>query len=256
MLEDDFTWVIRKALKGLAIAPSEAAALANLPETDVLAFTRGRFDSDLAARLAPALGLDPAALASHQDYEPAPLDLEGVTRIDLPFEAERVNAWLIRHQGKALLIDTGYDGSDLTEICGKPDLVLITHPHHDHIGGLPALAKHGIPIRTPHADGPLNAGEEILLGGLVIRTCDLSGHASPSLGFHIEGLAKPVLVTGDALFAGSMGGCIDPARYQHALERLRSVLAPLPGETVLLPGHGPATTLAEERLRNPFPLFA
>jgi glyoxylase-like metal-dependent hydrolase (beta-lactamase superfamily II) len=53
-----------------------------------------------------------------------------------------------------------------------------------------------------------------------------------------------------------MGGCTDPARYQHALERLRSVLAALPGETVLLPGHGPATTLAEERLRTPFPLFA
>jgi len=255
MLEDDFTWVIRKALKGLALAPSEAAALAKLPEGDVLAFTRGRFDADIATRLAPALGLNPSALASHHDYSPAPLELEGVTRIDLPFEAERVNAWLIRHSDKTLLIDTGYDGSDLTKISGKPDLVLITHSHHDHIGGLHALAKHGIPIRTPHAEGLLQAGEEIRLGGLIIHTCDLSGHATPSLGFLIEGLAKPVLVTGDALFAGSIGGC-DPSRYQHALDRLRSVLAPLPGETVLLPGHGPATTLAEERLRNPFPAFA
>jgi glyoxylase-like metal-dependent hydrolase (beta-lactamase superfamily II) len=61
-----------------------------------------------------------------------------------------------------------------------------------------------------------------------------------------------VLVTGDALFAGSIGGCATPAIYQHALRQLREILAPLPDPTVLLPGHGPATTLGEERSANPF----
>ena len=68
----------------------------------------------------------------------------------------------------------------------------------------------------------------------------------------MEGLERPVLVTGDALFAGSIGGCGTPAIYQHALRRLRDLLEPLPDETVLLPGHGPATTLCEERTANPF----
>jgi glyoxylase-like metal-dependent hydrolase (beta-lactamase superfamily II) len=74
----------------------------------------------------------------------------------------------------------------------------------------------------------------------------------PALGFHIERLARPVLVTGDAVFAGSMGGCASPAIYQHALRRLREVLAPLPDATVLLPGHGPQTSLGGERVANPF----
>jgi glyoxylase-like metal-dependent hydrolase (beta-lactamase superfamily II) len=86
----------------------------------------------------------------------------------------------------------------------------------------------------------------------VVRACELSGHYTPALGFHIEGLSRPVLVTGDALFAGSIGGCGTPEIYQLALRTLRATLAALPDETVLLPGHGSATTLGEERVSNPF----
>jgi glyoxylase-like metal-dependent hydrolase (beta-lactamase superfamily II) len=68
----------------------------------------------------------------------------------------------------------------------------------------------------------------------------------------VEGLSTPVLVTGDALFAGSMGGCGAAETYRHAVKRLREVLGALQAVTVLLPGHGPATTLEEERLGNPF----
>jgi hydroxyacylglutathione hydrolase len=287
MLEDDFTWVIRKALKGHGLAPSEAAALCGLPEAAVLALTRGRFDAEAAARLAPALGLNPVALSGHTDYSPAPLSLNGVTRIDLPFGQERVNAWLIRHNDQTLLIDAGHEPSDLLEKCGAPGLVLITHAHRDHTGAIPALLARGIPVHVPdaaeisetaHTPPPVitQPGDEIGFGGpgqplpdgnedekrraghlsLIIRACDLSGHAVPSLGYHILGLDAPVLVTGDALFAGSMGGCQDPARYRHAIARLREVLAPLPDATVLLPGHGPATTLGEERRHNPFPVFS
>ena len=98
----------------------------------------------------------------------------------------------------------------------------------------------------------LKPGDSIRCGSLVVRACDLSGHANPALGFHISGLALPVFVTGDALFAGSIGGCATPAVYQHALKRLQEVLTPLAGSTILLPGHGPATTLDEERASNPF----
>ena len=65
MLEDDFTWVLKKALAGNGLAPSEAAARAGIPEGEAMAFLRGSFSADTARALAPVLGLSPEALAAH-----------------------------------------------------------------------------------------------------------------------------------------------------------------------------------------------
>ncbi len=256
MLEDDFTWVIRKALKGHALAPGEAAKLAGLPEKKVMAFTRGDFSEDTARQLAPVLGLNPAALANHDIYQPHPISLPGVRRIDLPFGGERVNAWLIEAGGVTVLFDTGHErGTCAAAASDKlPGHVFITHGHRDHVGGITDFMGTGAIIRGLDIPNTrqVNPGDSIRCGPLTIRSCDLSGHYTPALGYHVKGLAKPVLVTGDALFAGSIGGCATPELYQRALRRLAEVLSPLPDETVLLPGHGPATTLGEERASNPF----
>jgi hydroxyacylglutathione hydrolase len=259
MLEDDFTYVIRKAFKGLAMAPAEAARLAELPENEVLAFSRGKFSADVARRLAPALGLNPDALANHADYLPQPLALPDIHRIDMSFGGERVNAWLLKAGETIILFDTGHLPNDcetaITSLgVSKIDRIFVTHEHPDHIGGIASFQKKGIPLHGANIPNTIqmNPGEAISCGSLKVRACDLSGHAAPSLGYHIDGLCLPILVTGDALFAGSMGGCYTIERYQLALRSLKSVLTPLPDQTVILPGHGPATTLGEERLRNPF----
>ena len=255
MLEDDFTYVIRKAFKGLGLAPAEAARIAGLPEQEVLAFSKGKFSAEIARRLAPILGLNPDALASHDTYQPAPLALPEIQRLDLPFDGEQVNAWLVRSGDTVVLFDTGYGPRDAAaKLAADPEEIFITHGHHDHIGGNAAFLAKGIPLHGCQIKNaaPIAPGDQVQCGPLTIRACDLSGHADPSLGYHIDGLAKPVLVTGDALFAGSMGGCGNPELYQHALRRLKEILTPLPGSTVLLPGHGPATTLGEERAGNPF----
>lgn len=259
MLEDDYTYVVRKVLKGLAMAPSEAASQAGLSEASVLAFSRGNFSPEIARRLAPVLGLNAAALVQHPGYLPKPLALPCVHRLDMPFEQERVNAWLIWTDDAVILFDTGYQPSSCTvalDAIGVPPLqhVFITHGHVDHVGGIPSLVVRGNEVHGATIDQarPMVPGDAIRCGSLTIRACDLSGHANPALGFHIDGLLSPVLVTGDALFAGSIGGCATPAIYQHALHRLKEVLTPLPATTILLPGHGPATTLGEERVSNPF----
>ena len=259
MLEDDFSWVIRKAFKGHALAPGEAASRAGLAEKEVLAFSRGKFSADTARRLAPVLGLKPEALAKHDHYQPKPLALPNIHRLDLPFGGERVNAWLVWTGDAAIQFDTGYEPTSCTvalDALGAPalDRIFVTHAHVDHVGGIPSFMMRGNLLHGAGIDNtlPIKPGDSIRCGPLIVRACDLSGHANPALGYHIDGLALPVLVTGDALFAGSMGGCGAPALYQHALRRLKVVLTPLPDSTILLPGHGPATTLGEERVSNPF----
>jgi hydroxyacylglutathione hydrolase len=259
MLEDDFTYVIRKALKGAALAPNEAAARAGLSENSVLSFLRGNFTTEVALRLAPALGLNASALAHHPSYLPKPLALPFIHRLDMPFEQERVNAWLVWTHDAVVLFDTGYQPSSCSvalDAIGVPPLqrIFITHGHVDHVGGIPSFLARGNDILGSSIDRArlMKPGDAVQCGSLTVRACDLSGHADPALGFHIDGLPSPVLVTGDALFAGSIGGCATPASYQHALLRLRENLAGLSPATILLPGHGPATTLGEERASNPF----
>jgi len=258
-LEDDFTYVLRKALTGNGLTPAEAASRAGVPEQDAQSLLAGTFSSCAARKFAPVLGLSAEAFARHAHYLPEPPELSGIARLDLPMGGEQVNAWLVSADGSCALFDAGYDPRDLMDAIRSrrrhlPDRAFITHAHGDHIGALQQLLANGMPIHAADIAGTIHIrpGDTVTCGPLTIRACDLSGHATPALGFHIGGLSRPVLVTGDALFAGSMGGCATPATYQHALRRLREVLAPLPDDTVLLPGHGPATTLGQERVANPF----
>ena len=259
MLEDDFTYVLKKALLGKGLAPAQVAGLAGLPESEVMALLRGTFSRDTACRVAPVLGLNAAAFAALPEYHPQPVIHPAIERIELPFEDEHVNAWLIRLGGSLVLIDAGFRPHDLLEAlqsrCGRlPDRVFITHGHRDHVGAIRDLLAAGIPVHAAGIGGTISmkAADTVFCGSMAIRACDLSGHFTPTLGFHLDGLGQPVLVTGDALFAGSIGGCGTPEIYQHALRRIRDVMTGLPANTILLPGHGPATTMGEERVSNPF----
>ncbi|WP_193211575.1 MBL fold metallo-hydrolase [Luteolibacter marinus] len=254
MLYDSSADVIRKALRGLAMAPSEAAAMAGLPERDVIRASRGEVPRDVLAALAPALGLGRDALAELSAYAP-PQRLPGsISRLELPFDDETVNAWLVFNgAGGHVLIDTGDGPKDVrTELEARNigDIeVFITHRHGDHTGGLAGLTDM---IRSQHEPGDMKAGDHCQCGNLALRAIDLPGHCPGALGYLIEGLEVPVCATGDALFAGSMGGCAPGAPYQAALEALRSRIMSLPDDCVLLPGHGPATTVGSERSGNPF----
>lgn len=86
----------------------------------------------------------------------------------------------------------------------------------------------------------------------MIRVIALPGHCVGAVGYVVERIEPPVCVTGDALFAGSIGGCAPGEPYRQALDSLRKEVMTLPDETLLLPGHGPATTVGSERTANPF----
>jgi len=85
---------------------------------------------------------------------------------------------------------------------------------------------------------------------LHVKALATSGHSVGGITYLISGLERPVAVVGDALFAGSMGGGM--VSYADALENNRIKLMTLPDETIVCPGHGPMTTISQEKAHNPF----
>ncbi len=255
-LYDTTADVIRKALRGLDMAPAEAARRSGVPEREVLAASRGPVDGQILRDLAPALGLDGDAFAGLPEYQPPPCPVAAVRQLEMPFDDETVNAWLLENgAGGHLLFDTGVDRHEarrrLDQLGIRSVDILITHSHHDHVAGLSGLRDIAASVAGAEGGEPLHAGAEITRGQLRIRVIALPGHCDGALGYIVEGLELPLCITGDALFAGSMGGC-PPGGYQAALGSLREHVMSLPRETVVLPGHGPATNVGSESRGNPF----
>lgn len=249
MLEDDYSDVLRKAMLGRGLGEEVLAERAGIGVGDWQRFVGGGFSEVLARACAPVLGLKPEALAAHPGYHPRPLELAGLRRLVLPFGAYEVNAWWVDDGVTGILFDLGHEPGDLIRaLPGRPDVVFVTHAHRDHVGALQWALGEGIEVVLPEVP----AGMHRACGAMEVRSVDLSGHCEPQLGYFIEGLGRPVLVTGDALFAGSIGRCATPALFDQAIGRLHRVLDPMPDDLILLPGHGPATTLGEERRSNPF----
>lgn len=261
-LEDNLEDVLRKALRGAGLTTAEAARRAGLPEGAAEALLHGQRDAGAARALAPVLGLDPAALAGYPGHPGEPVLPPEVARLVLPFGELGVNAWLVRAPGASLLFDTGPEPGALASALQvravhRLDAVFVTHGHPDHIGGLSAVEDLATVVFSPeHERLPgsqvLEPHETHEFGPVRVTALATEGHTPGALSYRIDGLSQPVCVVGDALFAGSMGGCRDPESYLLGRMRIRDQILTLARETLLLPGHGPATRVAAELAHNPF----
>lgn len=255
MLYDSAADVLIKALRGHALTPAQAATRSGLSESKVTAACRGQADTNELTQLALALELNPTALAKLEQHQPNPRAPSWIERLKLTFDDDGVNAWLCdAGEGCHLIFDTGAGENDIRHELDQRGLgqvhVLITHEHADHVGGLRGLNGRTLSVHRP-ATG-LQPNIHLHFGNLKVRSISLPGHCDGALGFVVDAAGFSVCITGDALFAGSIGGCPSTQAYQQALAALRNNVMSLPDDTLLLPGHGPATTVGLERSANPF----
>ncbi len=250
-LEDDFTDVIAKVMRRLGTSVTALSEVSGILVGEIEVFLGGGMNESVARAISPALGLDANALIALPGYLPKPVEIPGVRRIELPFGKWIVNAWEVDHDNIRLLFDAGLGERD---ILGKVstqglDALLITHAHPDHIGGVAALAAAGIKVIS---ETKALATGRFSFGSLELEAVDLSGHCTPATGYFINGLSRQIFVAGDAIFAGSMGACKTREAYELAGSNLRTAFAKAEPACIILPGHGPATTIAEELASNPF----
>ena len=175
----------------------------------------------------------------------------------------RVNTYILwcEETAKAWVFDTGPDSAPILECLEKENLsvdaIFLTHTHIDHIACLEKLKQKNrnppIFVHELEKIGGANLieeGFELETGTLSLRSQHTHGHSAGGTTYLIKGLGKPVAIVGDALFAGSMGGGV--ISYEDALRTNREKIMTQPNETILCPGHGPMTTIAEEKKYNPF----
>ncbi len=263
-LEDSFADIIGKAQRGLKLSDDQLAAKAATTVDELIRIQGGECNLALLRKLAGPLGLGAEALIAiaQKTWEPKPVEVPGLKQFNTPYEDMTVNLYLAwdERSKQAVVFDTGADCHPVLQFVGerglKVTLLLLTHTHRDHIADLARLkAQTGAPAwvsQPENFDGaePFNEGRTFQAGALKIETRQTSGHAAGGMTFLLSGLERPVAVVGDAIFAGSMGGGL--ISYAEALENNRRKIFTLPDDTVLCPGHGPLTTVGQEKVHNPF----
>ncbi len=264
-IEDFFEDIIGKAQRGLALSDDALAESASIGLDQLAALQRGEFDEVTARKLAPALGLDEDALviSGKKGWHPPVRQIKGVRQFTTPIENMTVNAYILwdSDSKKAAAFDTGADCRSMLEFAAENNLslekIFLTHTHHDHVADLDRLVNGAAhpPVYVNHREPVPDAelfveGEEFEIGNLRVRTLPTRGHSAGGISFFVEGLETPVAVVGDALFAGSMGGGM--VSYEDALDTNRRYLLTLPDATLICPGHGPMSSIGEEKAYNPF----
>ncbi len=272
-LEDHAGDIVRKAREGSGKSAASVAAIAG-----VASEVWGAFEQSGAVPAGAGPGLRAVAsdlglkvdrlLAVASGWQPAPRDL-GVWRelrcITTTQHGNAVHCYLVWDEVTrgAAVFDTGWNADPILRLIQDEQLNLhhlfLTHLHDDHVGGMarlraqfPKLRLHANSRKVP-AEHRVRPEACIQLGSLRIMNRATPGHAEEGVIYTVGNWpedAPHVAFVGDTIFAGSVATgfqSLDLLRIS-----IRDQILVLPGETLLCPGHGPVTTVAEEREHNPF----
>jgi glyoxylase-like metal-dependent hydrolase (beta-lactamase superfamily II) len=146
------------------------------------------------------------------------------------------------------------DGNDIPAWIHAEDRVLLSDPMRAFSADARQFFGGRVQLREPHEVCELADGTSMDLAGLSFTVDHTPGHTRGSVTFRSPTSAGPgVLISGDTLFAGSIGRTDLPGgNHQQLLSSLRDKILVLDDETTVLPGHGPTTTIGRERIGNPF----
>lgn len=198
----------------------------------------------------------------------------------------QVSAYVVTDGGETMVVDAPEGSEAIIEFCNgrdlTPQILVNTHGHVDHIHAnrllkdtwpemAIAIGKGDAPmlrspmrnmsillaawVKSPEADLLLKDGDRLTVGSATFEVLATPGHSRGGISLHSpEGPdGRPVVFTGDALFAGGIGRTDFPgANHKTLIESIKTRLLALPPETVVYPGHGPASTVAEEAATNPW----
>src|SRR5688572_12656253 len=263
-LEDSFSDIVGKTQRGLKLPDNQLTAQAGVTLDELASVKSGEANEPALRKLAPVLGLGTDALldSARKSWRPEPVEVRGLAQFNTQYEDMTVNSYLAWDPvtKDAVAFDTGADCGSMLAFAEENGLsikaVLLTHTHVDHVVDLTRLVMEtGAPAWVARLENfvgaePFDEGQVFEIGGLHIEARQTSGHAIGGMTFVISGLERPVAIVGDAIFAGSMGGGM--ISFAEALANNRAKIFTLPDDTVLCPGHGPLTTVGEEKAHNPF----
>jgi glyoxylase-like metal-dependent hydrolase (beta-lactamase superfamily II) len=195
------------------------------------------------------------------------------------------NSFVLWQEGRidAVVIDPGFDTRSILQLLERENrrlaAILDTHGHVDHIAGNAAMKQaypdaplligrnesaalfdpnmnlsgpFGIPITSPPPDRLVEDGERLEIAGFALEVREIPGHSPGSVIYLCRTYDPPFVFGGDVLFAGSIGRTDLGGDYSQLMSGIFAKLLDLPDATRVYPGHGPATTIGQEKRTNPF----
>ena len=275
MLEDEFCDIIKKARNGQGLSPDQVSASSGLDAVVLRELESGRRAParEEVLALAAALKLDGPKLAAiacdnWHPAHPAPHPAQGVLAVRGDIGGYEVKGYLFYDPATrdAVLIDTGYNPEAMLRTIERERLrltaICLTHGHADHAGGIDAiLAHYPVPVYIGEGDWGLlgwqpptalrkfvGDGETIQVGEAELKFVTTPGHTPGGVCYQ----TNECCFVGDTLFAGSIGRANPSTLYPTHLKSVRTRVLTLPENFILFPGHGPSTTVREEKAHNPF----